>query len=169
MHAFDDSVIGSNDAFHTHLASCVYLVFGVPSLCSRQIEAASKLILEKQCCDCLLVIDCTGWEELDPSHSRGVCWRRLSRAGPSVGPDRQPALLDQVRSTNSWLSEGGALEQGPGQTRPAVSRAKDECNGGGYCQEGLVCAAILRCYVQGLLRLVAIDKAHIHAMHGQSF
>ena len=36
-------------------------------------------------------------------------------------------------------------------------------------KRGWFCVAVLQCHARGLLRLVVVDEAHIHAMHGRSF
>ena len=53
-----DNAINDADEgdFASHLSACARLVFGVPSLRPRQVEAATNIIFEKKCRGRLLVV-----------------------------------------------------------------------------------------------------------------
>ena len=179
----DDDSVATDADYADHLASAARRVFGIPSLRPKQRDAVDAILFGDDSDGKLLVVDRTGGGkslilQLTAVAVAGVTivivpllsltanqMARISRAS-SKHMSITAIHLDET----SWDDVEGKvipkLESLPPDTSESLFLL---CSPQYIATNKIFRDALLACNKRGLLRLVAIDEAHLFAMHGRSF
>ena len=178
----DDSVDSDAD-YEDHLASAARRVFGIPSLRPKQREAVNTILFGAESGGKLLVVDRTGGGkslilQLTAVAVAGVTlvivpllsltanqMARISRAS-----SRRMSINAIHLDETSWEDVESKVIPKMESIQPDTSSSLFLlCSPQYIAANKKFCDAFLACNERGLLRLVAIDEAHLFSMHGRSF
>ena len=184
----DDSVssgetVASDASCSDHLNSGAVRVFGTKRLRPKQDQAIKKICFDSECEGKMIVVDRTGGGK-----SLILAMTSIIVAGISVVIVPLLALTaNQLARLNRAVSKYGAVtaihldETSKDDLLHRVIPKMDSlpsntsstlillCSPQALATDKDLLAAVLRAYQRKILRLVAIDEAHLYAMHGRSF
>ena len=179
----DEESVSSDAAFGDHLASAARRVFRIPSLRPKQLEAVQDILYKEETDGKLLVVDRTGGGkslilQLTAVAVAGVTivivpllsltanqMARVSRAS-SKRMTVTAIHLDETSWEDVCNEVIPKMEALPEDTSSSLFLL---CSPQYIAEKQIFRDALLSCNDRGLLRLVAIDEAHLFAMHGRSF
>ena len=179
----DDDSVGSDADYADHLVSAARAVFGIPSLRPKQREAVDTILFNEESEGKLLVVDRTGGGkslilQLTAVAVAGVTLVVVPLLSLTAN---QMARVSRASSRRMSISaihlDETSWEDVEGKVIPKMESLSADTSASLFllCSPQYIATkkpfrdALLACNERGLLCLVAIDEAHLFAMHGRSF
>ena len=179
----DEDSVSSDAEYVDQLENAARRVFGLQSLRPKQREAVEAILCGDDSDGKLLVVDRTGGGKSLILQLTAVAVARVTvvivpllsltanqTASVSRASSKRMAITAIHLDETSWEDvEGKVLPKIEAIPKETTSSLFLLCSPQYLATNKLFCDALLACNDRGMLRLVAIDEAHLFAMHGRSF